>query len=147
MILGFKRKFPWGEPTLFKEKINYCLDKVNTLDRSMFPKVHSIRKGSRWKPGMLIHLAYGQRTKQYECFQLATVKTVQAVRIYTDIKEVWVAKRGIDNSYFIHFEKLSLKDVETLALNDGFDSVDLFWKWFNVDVDGQIISWVGKLYL
>jgi len=147
MILGFKRKFPWGEPTLFKEKINYCLDKVNTLDRAMFPKVHSIRKGNRWKPGMLIHLAYGQRTKQYKCFQLATAKTVQAVRIYTDIKEVWVAKVGIGDSYIYDFNPLTKVQVEMLAINDGFDSVDLFWKWFNVDVDGQIISWVGKIYL
>lgn len=147
MILGFKRKFPWGEPTYFKEKINYCIDKINTLARAAYPKQHSIRKGSRWKPGMLIHLAYGQRTKNYECFQLATAKTVQAIRIYTDIKEVFVAIHGIDNSYFFDFKKLTEDQVEMLAINDGFDSVDDFWKWFTVDIEGQIISWTGKLYL
>jgi hypothetical protein len=145
MILGFKKTFPWGEPTFFKEKIWSSFETTNYPQEK--PKLHSIRAGERWQPGMFMHLAYGVRTKKYECFQLATVKTVQRIIISARDKRVLVATRGIDKSYFIDFLKLNEDMIEDLAKNDGFDSVTDFWKWFDQDMSGQIISWTGKLYL
>jgi hypothetical protein len=142
MIIGFKKTFPWGSPTLFKEKI---LGSFQCNGHRA--KYHSIRKGERWAPGMFIHLAYGVRTKKYECFQLATVKTVQRIIISARDKKILTARRGIDNNYIIHFRKLKEFEIENLAVNDGFDSVTDFWKWFDQDMSGQIISWTGKLYL
>lgn len=144
MILGFKRNFPWGPETKFMQKIIASRPsgfKVAT------PKVHTIRAGNRWQPGRFIHFAYGQRTKDYHCFCHGTVKTVQEIIIYTDIQKVMVATKGVGDSYTFDFQKISEDQVKELATNDGFDSVEDFWKWFNVDLKGQIISWTGKLYL
>jgi len=150
MILGFTKQFPWGEPTMFKEKVLASFLKANVVTddlQILCPKLHSIRAGERWAPGMFMHLAYGVRSKNYQCFQLATVKTTQRIIVSNRDKKILVATRGIDNAYIIHFKKLKQDQVEQLAINDGFTSVDQFWKWFDHDLSGQIISWTGKLYL
>ena len=58
MILGFKQKFPWGEPTYFKEKI---LAGVGYGPIAGRPKIHTIWDGFRWEKGMNIQMAYGVR--------------------------------------------------------------------------------------
>jgi restriction endonuclease len=145
MILGFKRNFPWGPETKFKDKIIAAVRPTPFVDEPR--KIHTIRKGWRWQPGRFIHFAYGQRTKNYECFFHGTVKTVQGIIIYTDIQEVRVATKGVDNSYFFDYQKISEDQVKELAKNDGFDCIEDFWKWFTVDVKGQIICWKEKVYM
>jgi len=101
MVLGFKQKFPWGEPTCFREKILLCVagatpGKKVLCDFSqgfqklpkieIYPKLHTIRAGNRWKPGQKIHMAYGVRTKNYEQFnkgipELEFVKSVQNIEM------------------------------------------------------------------
>lgn len=128
MILGFKKKFPWGKPTLFKEKI---------LSGT---KIHSVRedKKRRWKAGMLIHMAYGVRTKFYDCFcNKHRCKSTQEIKIeylgdHADIQ--------IDGEF------LSYGGMRTLSKNDGFDSAEDFLKWFNEDFEGVIIHWTDFRY-
>ena len=54
----YKQKFPWGESTFFRRKIE---EKV---------KKHTIRMDvhNRWHAGIKIQHAYGVRTKKYEQF-------------------------------------------------------------------------------
>jgi len=144
MILSFKTKFPWGVETKFQDKIIAAVRPTPFVDEPR--KIHTIRKGWRWKPGMFIHFAHGVRTKNYNCFFHGTVKTVQGIIIYTDCHQIRVATKGVDNSYFFDYQHLQDEQVKQLALNDGFDTVEDFWKWFTVDVKGQIISWKEKIY-
>lgn len=36
--------------------------------------------------------------------------------------------------------------VLELAVNDGFDSDEMFFKWFDKDFDGWLIHWTDKRY-
>lgn len=90
MVLGFMKQFPWGEPTFFREKIT--LEGIKGFGEVDVPftfnrKLHTIRAGGRWKPGMKLHMATGVRTKQYNQFnkdipELQKVKSVQRIDIF-----------------------------------------------------------------
>ena len=41
---------------------------------------------------------------------------------------------------------LTNKQIEQLAKNDGFDSVQDFFNWFNEDFNGRIIHWTDFKY-
>lgn len=137
MNLGFKKKYPWGKPTLFKEKI---------LSGT---KIHSIRedKKRRWKVGMLIHMAYGIRTKFYECFcNKHRCKLIQEIRIKYNGKYPTVYIDGFLFAEETETLWYALDDMMILAKNDGFDSVEDFFKWFNKDFEGVIIHWTSFRY-
>lgn len=164
MVLGFKQKFPWGEPTYFREKIwlagtyknitpgkkvlcdfSQGFQKISKIE--IYPKLHTIRAGNRWKAGDKIHMAYGVRTKNYEQFnkgisELEYVKSVQnfAIKWYPgdDIHPNGSITVGIDGTI--------IDDVNQLAINDGFDDLLYFMKWFNKDFTGQIIHWTNLRY-
>lgn len=142
MILGFKKVFPWGEPTEFERKIIYFL------------KVHTIRNGQRWKAGNTIQMATGVRTKSYYQFNnggycgLDKVKSVQridiifrspeVIMIFIDRKLMYCRNRAIE------FQKMWFLDF---LQNDGFDNADQFWKWFTIPVrNGQLIHWTDLKY-
>lgn len=63
MILGFKQKFPWGEPTYFREKI-LLPTKPRILAygaaETWYPKIHTMRSDphNRWKAGRSIQMVY-----------------------------------------------------------------------------------------
>jgi hypothetical protein len=130
MILSFKKKFPWGKPTNFEEKI---LKRV---------KIHTMRedKRGRWKPDVLIHLANGVRTKFYNCFLELVCVSVQYVKIlhYHD-------RYGYPD-VFIDGKQLSDPQIDELAKNDGFDSTEDFFKWFNDHFYGKLIHWTDLKY-
>lgn len=156
MILGFKKIFPWGETTLFQQKIiqSACPGKAIFPFRGLLcPKVHTIREGLRIKPGTILHMATGVRTKNYFQFnngipELSLCKSTQGIRIYFEDREVFVARAGgtAKEPLFSDFRKLEKEQLEVLALNDGFNSVDQFWKYFNKDFQGQIIHWTDLRY-
>ena len=105
-----------------------------------FPKIHTIRKDekNRWKPGMLIDFFINARQK--DMFRFAPrvpVVSIQYIGIlhYRDNPEV-----NIDGRYLFPSE------VETLANNDGFESVAAFFKYFNEDFNGKIIHWTDLKY-
>jgi hypothetical protein len=114
MVLGFKKQFP--------EKI------ING------EKIHTIRKGYRWKAGTKIHFATGVRTKNYNQFNSGVCVSVQSIEIYYPSGNVI-----IDGELF-H------KKV-TLARNDGFDSFEELQDWFGKGIfKGQIIHWTDFKY-
>jgi hypothetical protein len=170
MILGFKQKFPDGKLTYFIDKIWDCLADENPIGSlknkfwAMFkkkfnkhwdilgafnPKRHTIRedKKNRWKAGMKIHFAIGVRTKFFFQFApIATCKSVQDIEIdyYYGLENDPIV---VINGYHFYNEKLGIdRGIETLAKNDGFDSVDDFFKWFNKDFTGKIIHWTDLRY-
>ncbi len=129
MILGFKTKFPWKEPTNFKEKI---LEGI---------KIHTIRadpKG-RWRPGMSIQMCY--RGKNYSILEefnkghlhLQKCKAVQEITINTIKNPAIITVDG---------RQLGLAEHLLLAKNDGFEDIHEFYRWFNmVEFKGKIIHW------
>jgi hypothetical protein len=147
MVLGFKQKFPWGEPTYFREKILYGVGKVIWLTPRQikkYPKIHTIRAGTRWKSGDKIHMAYGVRSKNYEQFnkgipELEVVKSVQKIEMILEPGCLLVTV-SIDGRF------LGLGEIEKLAINDGFPDINDFFEWFNKDFTGQIIHWTDLRY-
>ena len=135
MILSFKNQFP---------------SKIITGT-----KIHTIRedKPGRWIPGRKIHFATGVKTKNYRCFYESECKAIQSIKIeyfwseyessMNDLR-VW-----IDGRLFYKVEGNFIEgseQMEQLAKNDGFDSVDDFFLWFSKDFTGKIIHWTDLRY-
>ena len=140
MILGFKQKFPWGKPTYFPAKIEHG------------KKIHSIRedKHNRWEKGKLIHMATGVRTKYYNCFMERYCRSVQKIKIWHTFSK-YQSKRSfvsIDGELIYKSSEPLFSDTKMilLAKNDGFDSVDDFFKWFDKNFEGVIIHWTYFRY-
>lgn len=117
MVLGFKKQF---------------VDKIKNGS-----KIHTIRedKHKRWKEGNTIHFATGVRTKKYKQFISGMCFGVQ--EIYIDNEQTVVMVDG---------RRLTFYEIETLAKNDGFDSVCDFLKWFGDNFTGRIIHWTKLKY-
>lgn len=131
MILSYKKQLPWKEATNFKQSIISGIKK------------HTIRQdiSNRWKPGMKIHHAHGVRTPNYDCFLENECISIQQIKIqrhpFSDERlfRVWVDDK-----------LLSANEILLLAKNDGFDSIDDFFKWFDKDFVGKIIHWTDFKY-
>ena len=96
MILGFKRFFPDGSQTYFKEKI---LAGAGYGPVVTMPKIHTIRAGSRWHQGMSIQMAYGVRTKKYDQFN----KGIEGLQICTGVQNIkikWLNSTLITSSWY-----------------------------------------------
>jgi hypothetical protein len=157
-VLTFSRHFPKGhpkatQPTFFVEKIFAGLTPSITpdpliipgfiwaqFDDCKLPKHHTIRAGSRFKPGDMASLRVWSdkpyRSKQVEFAQV-------------EVKKVWEIEIGafwwIDNRILEHDQ------VMNLAKNDGL-AYDDFVNWFNIHpkkkeqvFTGQIICWSDKV--
>lgn len=136
MILGFKDQFV--EPILNGTKI------------------HTIRTDPhcRWKAGRKIHGATGVRTKQYNQFFESECTSVQKIAIRRSFKKA-ICEGHIKYKYsellVIIYDLdglfLASKDqIELLAKNDGFNSVEAFFEWFDEPFVGKIIHWTDFKY-
>ena len=128
MVLGFLKGFNVSgkrKPTNFEEKIKKGI------------KLHTIRwdDKKRWREGMKIHFAHGVRTNNYNCFREGVCDGVQEVEILR--REIYVDGR-----------ELSSDEIEYLSMNDGFDSVEEFWHWFDdySPFKGRMIHWTTLRY-
>lgn len=174
MILPFSTTWPnkmgklAGEPTMFTDKIwaGFIQGKnanqygevlyewgkdVGVLSR-LTPKIHTIRRDSknRWKSGNKIHFYINNRTKN--AFQFAPV--VECVSVQ-EIEIKWIIPNGyeisrpivwIDGQLFLdEYDEID-RGIDQLAKNDGFDSVEDFFTWFNEDFSGKIIHWTNLKY-
>ncbi len=121
------------------------------------PKPHTIRHypHDRWEAGMDIHMVINNRTKNR--FQFApVVKCVSTQYIsisYQDSYPVvfigntkgsampfyWENLKGYEDGY-------GVEQMQQLALNDGFPSVEAFFQYFNKDFKGKIIHWTDLKY-
>lgn len=109
--------------------------------RSM-PKLHTIREDSsnRWRAGMDIHFVINNRTKNR--FQFAPV--VNCVSIQNI--EIKYFKTFVYPEVIIDGKMMSYLALGDVAINDGFDSVDDFFAYFNKDFKGKIIHWTDLRY-
>ena len=126
MILGFKERF---------------VPAIRGL-----AKIHSIRedKHKRWKAGAVIHFATGVRTKKYDCFMIGRCQSVQEISID-------FYRCNENDQVAINRKKLSQKEKEILARNDGFKNYFEFRSWFlemcKYDwFNGKIIHWTDYKY-
>jgi len=171
MTLNFMQQFPDGTPTNFLSKIvsgimknNLCseeeLESIYTAPKtSIFrpiyfvsglevnDKLHTIRRGYRWKEGTQIHFKVWEgkpyKSKTFNFAPIIPCKGVQeiefkwrktatgrCVNVFIDGKDVTTNVELIDN----------------LALNDGFHNRKDFFEWFKDDFKGQIIHWTDLKY-
>lgn len=120
MILGFNEKFP---------------PKIEAGT-----KIHTLRedKKDRWKAGKTIHFATGVRTKAFNCFRKGKCVSTQKITITYRV--------GHSALVNIDYRYLTQDEVNILAKNDGFDSVEDFFTWFDKDFVGKIIHWTDFKY-
>ena len=133
-------------------------------------KIHTIRrdKKDRWKVGSDIHFVINNRTKHR--FQFAPIlkcQKVQRIFIGKDTKsikeripykdkirfDVFIEEQlvgwaliGLDADGKMKYELEYSSIVESLAKNDGFDSMLSFFNWFSEDFEGKIIHWTDFSY-
>lgn len=146
MILGFKTHFN-GKQSHFVQKILAC--ELPEYKRNFVPKIHTIRKGNRWKSGCKIHMAIHVRSKNYFQFndgfiRLDTCISTQSINIIR--KYSWDIDISKSVKVFIDKQKLSFYEIEKLSKNDGFDSIYDFLHFFDKDFSGQIIHWTDFKY-
>jgi len=139
MIIGYKKQFPWGKPTNFKNKILTGW------------KRHTIREDihDRWKPGMKIQHAHGVRTKHYENFKDDECTRTQIIYIgktSTKNNELRYKYNGVYYGVIIDGNRMDKLRIGYLALYDGFDSTDDFFRWFSNGFKGKIIHWTCARY-
>jgi hypothetical protein len=155
MILGFKRIFPWGDETMFREKI------MNGI------KLHTFRADpyNRWKPCMSIQMVYrGPKYSILDHFnkgipELESLSGKQEVKIIWFYKNEYVetslplrtiaGPHGEFDYYpaiWIDGRQLKEPEIKQLAINDGFDSVEDFFRWFKHDWSGKILHWTDLRY-
>ena len=123
-----------------------------------FPKRHTIREDlhDRWKPGMKIHMVVFNRSKNRVQFApVLECKSVQYVRI---IQDNYLTGKENDPCLYIgdqpdyedcmpfYYKGYGETEMEQLAKNDGFNSVEHFFSWFNKDFNGKIIHWTDLKY-
>lgn len=168
MHLSYKTQIKLPElglwETHFPEKILTSYGKQN----GYVPKLHTLREDphNRWKPGKAIHHATGVRTPSYNCFyhDKQGCKSVQQIQIINEeFKEIRIYRHLRDRYFtlytnnpnhvknlkqlpqykFIEFDK----NLHQFIQNDGFDTPEQFWAWFNQPIwHGKIIHWTDLMY-
>jgi hypothetical protein len=139
MVLGFKTIIN-GKPTGFPEKI------------LAGTKIHSIRTGNRWKPGMVIHPATGVRTRHYKQITESPLRVVSVQAIEILFVEKCSTVVVIDGLFGYESSMEQDKQVlEILAKNDGFECFEDFAMGFQSIhpgelFTGQIIHWTDYRY-
>ncbi|MGV9003976.1 hypothetical protein [Flavobacterium sp.] len=163
MILPFSTQLD-GKPTYFVERIHKCFSlkevyMVAGLDPSVhYPqdynfiakdkkpaKLHTIRedKKDRWKVGTKIDFFINCRQKNM--FRFAPVLPVVSVQDISIEHDLFFGKH-LGPQVVVNYKKLSPEQLKELAQNDGFDTVEAFFEYFNKDYKGKIIHWTDKLY-
>lgn len=166
MILPFSTQSN-GKPTHFVERIhkgireNYMLAPVdpsihyppnyNFVAKDKLPKkIHTIRedKKNRWKVGTKIDFFINCRQK--DMFRFAPVLPVVSIQ---EIEIEW-HKRNRSNIRFWYKDvtvslngmHLNCEQCIELAKNDGFDTIEDFFDYFNKNFKGKIIHWTDFKY-
>lgn len=142
MVLGFKTIIN-SQRTFFVEKIRACVELF--WAEHYKPKKHSIRRGKRWKAGMKLHMATGTRTRYYNQFN----KNIDGLQTVVSVQDIEIRLAWNDKIVLVDGRILSADEVDYLAMNDGFETIQAFWNFFaedEADLDGQIIHWTDLRY-
>ncbi len=136
--LIYKNKISGKELGLYYDKLS---GDDKTLINKVRPKLHTIRTDrlDLWIEGIDIEpitdfddLSQRQFTPTLKCLSIQQI-TITSNLLLT--KEVRVADR-----------LLSSQDVEMLAINDGFENAEDFYRYFNSDFHGKLIHWTSLKY-
>lgn len=145
-----------GKPTGFKDKILNSLLQHTPIGETVFKdkkepelfKPHTIRKGNRWKPGMNIHF-FEWTGKPYRSPHFKFAPVIKCVRVQS-IDIIWTdPDQAVLPKPLIFIDQVWVCDEkikQALAVNDGFESLQAFYAWFNQDFSGQIIHWTNLKY-
>lgn len=130
-------------------KYSHDLDYLETC----ISKIHTIRAdySHKWKKGMKIHFVINARTKnRFQFADIQTVKDIQEVWISPSNKQFMVWSKDFPNAGDTcitgYWKKLTEEQIEVLSKNDGFDSIEDFWNYFNEEFFGKIIHWTNLIY-
>lgn len=162
MTLGFKQYFPWHTeknpaPTYFREKIlggqripcsinggTYAAsDKVSEV-KIFTPKLHTLREDphDRWKAGRKIEMVYrGAGYKIIDHFN----KGIPELEKCVSVQKIEI-KFKLNGSAMVVYVDGKPTSIEQLSRNDGFNTVEDFFRWFNTDWSGKIIHWSNFRY-
>lgn len=165
-VLMFSRVFPIyhireGEPTNFVEKLRNTFENkglilalnpkingsqlfkfINQLDTDESGiKAHTIRRGKRFKKGDVFS------PRAWSDIPYASKQVIIAPdQIVTN---TWDFEITEDGKYLINGKESNYIQLNKIALNDGFESLDDFELWFNLKIKepfkGQIICWDNKI--
>jgi hypothetical protein len=132
----------------------YFIDTLEIYLPQVIPKYHTIRedKHDLWRPLKKIHPVIGNRTKKR--FQFAPeipCKSVQKIEIrnseMTIPKGLKLPAVWIDGKLFYDIAGINKDKMQTLAENDGFESIEAFFDYFIQDhYVGKIIHWTDLRY-
>lgn len=142
---------------LHKEKFGVYWESP-PLDKEVKPKLHTIRMfrktkdGKRaekqWKAGDTIHPGINNRSPDYFQFAPAIKCTgIQTIIIGWEGSNVVVTIDGMP--FFVQTEndnRIGEQMMLQLAINDGFESIEDFFTYFNEDFNGVIIHWSDIRY-
>lgn len=117
------------------------------------PKLHTIRQDrhNRWRAGRKIHPVINNRSKnQFQFAPSFDCTGVQQIEIDYSLYSIMPDNPApivvIDGSHFYN-PKIGIdKGMAQLAQNDGFESIDQFFAWFNNNYKGGIIHWTDLRY-
>lgn len=136
-----------------KGDIMYNIHFEHTINHK--PKYHTIRedKNDRWKVGTKIDFFINARQKNM--YRFAPVLPVVSVQ---EIEIIWFNKtRSLEPSKYdpkrfnyldliVDDRLLEINEVEKLAQNDGFDTIEDFFDYFDKYFKGKIIHWTDYKY-
>jgi hypothetical protein len=175
MQIHFIKQFPWGDPSYFIEKIwaGFAMNYFLSYERGGLPSLKSFQKKfpydyswkpiyekvkpkittiradihNRWQVGRIIHfeqwLGKPYNSKCYHFAPLIPCTATQLIEIeYVRDKPVVV----IDHQHFYSPLVGIDRGMMCLANNDGFETIEDFFKWFKSDYEGKIIHWTDLRY-
>jgi hypothetical protein len=111
-------------------------------------KIHSLRedRDGRYTVGATMYLTTGAGTEAYRCLKKVLCTGTQKVLILYGNGGYCDAFVYQDVRVIVDDRELSHREVKQLAINDGFDSIDSFFRWFYKDFKGKIVHWTMLRY-
>lgn len=97
-------------------------------------KLHTIRQKPIAVGTMMNHIVYPY-CKERRCVLTNFCKSTQTITIEPSSRTI-----------IIDGKELSKSDMELLSKNDGFETTDDFWAFFNEPYQGMIIHWTDTKY-
>lgn len=163
MNLGFSIYDSSGRYNNFPEKImgSYPQSRINEVQKlqkeyytrfpevfggdnwDFKPKLHTLRddEHDRWQPGTIIHPIVFNRTKRR--FQFAPTMVCVSVQWVHIVSADWEVR--VQEPH--HYRLLKHDTVETMAINDGFESTAAFFEYFkNSHSNLKLIHWTDLRY-
>lgn len=112
--------------------INYKKEMERALVSGV--KLHTIRQKPIAVGSMMNHIVYPYH-KERKCVLSNFCTATQNISINPDARTIKVDDK-----------ELSKVDIERLSKNDGFETMDDFWTFFNEPYQGMIIHWTNTKY-